>query len=52
MSTSISGLAFIGLIEKLRSTLRKKVDLIRLSDLGDNEELLKEIMKDGVKIYK
>ena len=52
ISTSISGLSFVGLIEKLRSALRKKVDLIRLSDLSNNEELLKEIMKDGVRIYK
>lgn len=51
ISTSISGLAFLGLIEKLRSALRKKVDLIRLSDLSNNEELLKEIIKDGVRIY-
>lgn len=51
ISTSISGLAFVGLIEKLQSSLHKKVDLIRLFDLGDNEELLKEIMKDGIKIY-
>ena len=51
ISTSISGLAFLGLIEKLRSALRKKVDLIRLSDLSNNEALLKEIIKDGVRIY-
>lgn len=51
ISTSISGLSFVGLIEKLQSSLHKKVDLIRLFDLGDNEELLKEIMKDGIKIY-
>ena len=51
ISTSIFGLAFLGLIEKLRSALRKKVDLIRLSDLSNNEELLKEIIKDGVRIY-
>ena len=52
ISTSISGLAFVGLIEKLQSSLHKKVDLIRLFDLGDNEKLLKEIMKDGIRIYK
>lgn len=51
ISTSISGLAFLGLIEKLQSALRKKVNLIRLSDLSNNEELLKEIMKNMVKIY-
>lgn len=51
ISTTLTGLKFVGLIEELRQTLHKKVDLIRLSDLKDNLELLNEIMKDGLKIY-
>ena len=51
ISTNLSGLKFVGLIEKLRVALHKNVDLIRLSDLNDNIELLEEIMKDGIKIY-
>lgn len=50
ISTSLTGLRFIGLIEELRTALHKKVDLIRLSDLKENVELLNEIMKDGLKI--
>ncbi|MGI6377847.1 MAG: nucleotidyltransferase domain-containing protein [Bacilli bacterium] len=51
ISTSLTGLKFVGLIEELRISLHKKVDLLRFSDLKDNMDLLNEIMKDGVKIY-
>ena len=34
-----------------QKALNKKVDLIRLNDLGDNISLINEIMKDGMKIY-
>ena len=48
---SIGALTFIGLIEELRVSLNKKVDLLRLSDMKNNIELVHEIMKDGIKIY-
>lgn len=51
ISTTLKGMAYVGLIEELRVSLNKKVDLIRLSDLADNMELVNEIMKDGVRIY-
>ena len=51
VSTSLTGLSYVGLIEELRQKLCKKIDVIRLNDLSDNFELLSEIMKDGVKIY-
>ena len=51
ISTTLTGLAFIGLIEELRTELNKKIDLLRLSDLKENDELIHEIMKDGIKIY-
>ena len=51
VSTSLTGLAFVGLIEELRKVLNKKIDLLRLSDLTNNEVLIQEIMKDGIKIY-
>ena len=51
ISTSLTGLAFIGLIGELRVSLNKKVDLLRLSDMNNNFELVHEIMKDGIKIY-
>lgn len=51
VSSSLSGFAFVGLIERLRETLHKKVDLIRTSELENNMQLVNEIMKGGIKIY-
>lgn len=51
VSTSLTGLSFIGFIEELRTELKKKVEVLRLTDVSENAELLKEIMKDGIKIY-
>ena len=51
VSSSLTGLRFVGLIERLRQTLHKKVDLIRSSELNNNIDLVNEILKDGIKIY-
>lgn len=51
VSTNITGMNFFGLIEELRQELKKKVEVITLSSLEDNQELLHEILKDGIKIY-
>lgn len=51
VSTDLKGMQFVGLIEEVRHSLNKKVDLIRLSDLSNNIELINEIMKDGIKVY-
>ena len=51
IETSLTGLNFVGLIEELRMELHKRVDLLRLSDMCNNIELVSEIMKDGIKIY-
>lgn len=51
ISTNVDGLAFFGLAGRLEEALHKKVDLIRLKDLKDNEQLVAEIFKTGVKIY-
>lgn len=51
VSTSTTGMKFFGLIEELRQELKKKVEVITLSTLEDNQELLHEILKDGIKIY-
>ena len=51
VSSSLTGLRFVGLIEKIRQTLHKRVDLIRSSELNNNIELVNEIMKGGIKIY-
>lgn len=51
VSTSLSGLKFVGLLETFRTVIKKEVDVIRLSDLSNNVPLVNEIMKDGIKIY-
>lgn len=51
VSTSITGLKFYGLVERLRNSLNKKVDVLDINQLVNNKELLNEILKDGIKIY-
>ena len=51
VATQLTGFKFVGLSESIREALHKKVDLVRFSNLKDNPELLREIMKDGMKIY-
>lgn len=52
ISTSITGMKFYDLVESLSEELKKKVDLLTLDQLNDNPELLNEILKDGIKIYR
>lgn len=47
----IIGLKFYGLIEGLRVSPHKVVDLLRIKDLLDNEPLLRNVLKDGIKVY-
>ncbi|MBQ8043950.1 MAG: nucleotidyltransferase domain-containing protein, partial [Clostridia bacterium] len=49
--TDVKGLKFYGLIEDIRETLCKKVDVLDINQLKDNFELTEEILKDGIKIY-
>lgn len=49
--SEVTGLRFFGLTEELREGLHKKVDLLDVSQLKDNYELTKEVLKDGIKIY-
>lgn len=51
ISTNVTGLEYFGLVEKLRESLNKKVDLLNLEQLNDNPKLTYEILKSGVKIY-
>ena len=51
VSTEVKGLRFFGMIEKLRVVLHKNVDLLDLNQLKENQELLDEILKDGVRVY-
>ena len=51
VGADVRGLRFFGLAERLREAFHKKVDLLDLKQLSDNEELLKEVLKTGVRIY-
>jgi len=51
VSTSVTGIQFYGLVEELRTQLKKKVEVLTVSSLEDNPSLTNEILKDGVKIY-
>jgi predicted nucleotidyltransferase len=51
LETQVDGLDYFSLIEKLRKTLHKRVDLLRFRDLHDNQVLISEILKTGVRIY-
>ena len=48
---NIKGLDFYGLVEEIRASLHKKIDLLDVKQLQNNLELIEEILKDGIKIY-
>lgn len=50
VSTSLTGLDYAGLAEDFRQELHKNIDLVRLNNAGN--DLIFEIMKDGIKIYR
>ena len=51
ISSDVKGLKFFGMVEKLRETLHKRVDVLDLDQLKNNLELTDEILKDGIRIY-
>ena len=51
VSSGTTGLRFYEMAEKLREKLRKKIDLLDVKQLAGNEELLNEVLKDGIRIY-
>ena len=51
ISANVKGLKFYGLVEEIRMTLHKKVDILDMNQLKGNIELTEEIFKDGIKIY-
>jgi predicted nucleotidyltransferase/DNA-binding XRE family transcriptional regulator len=51
ISGSVDGIEFFSLVEKLRQSLHKKVDLLRFQDLKENQTLLNEILATGMRIY-
>ena len=50
VDTDITGLDFFKLIEEIRTTLSKKIDLLRLKDLSSDNPIILEILKEGIKL--
>ena len=50
VDTDITGLAFLNLVEEIRNTLSKKIDLLRLKDLEPTNPIALEILRNGVRI--
>lgn len=51
VSSDVKGLKFFGMVEKLRESLHKRVDVLDLDQLKNNLNLTDEILKDGIRIY-
>lgn len=51
IASNITGLKYFGLVEELREALHKKLDALDLKQVLENEKLLNEILKEGIKIY-
>ena len=51
VSTDVGGMKFFGIAEKLRTKLKKKIDLLDIKQLAGNQELLKNVLGEGIRIY-
>lgn len=51
VDSSLRGLRFVGLMEDVRSTVDKDVDLFDVSHVEENSEIDAEIKKTGVLLY-
>lgn len=51
VSTKTTGLKYYELVEKLREGLHKRVDLLDVKQLLNNEQLLNEVLREGIRIY-
>ncbi len=51
VSVELSGMKFFELVEVMRESLKKKVDLLNQDQIKDNFDLVNEILKDGIRIY-
>lgn len=51
IATEVKGLKYYDMVEKIRESLHKKVDILDVAQLKDNIDLINEILKDGIRIY-
>lgn len=50
VDTSLTGMKFFNLVEEMRVALHKKIDLLRLIDLENDNPIAIEILKDGKRL--
>ena len=50
IDTDITGLDFFSLVEEIRKTLNKKIDLLRLCDIKPDNPIVVEILKEGIRL--
>ena len=51
ISSHVTGIDFYEMIELLRDSLKKNVDVLNSEQLAGNPELVNEVLKTGIKIY-
>lgn len=51
VDSRLRGLRFVGLMEDVRSTVDKDIDLLDISHVEDNSKVQEEIKKTGVLLY-
>ncbi len=51
VSGEVEGLRFYGLVEALRTAMRKRIDVLTPGQLLNNPAMLDEILRDGIRIY-
>lgn len=50
VDTNLTGFELLNLIEKIRTTLHKKIDLLRLCDLTADNPIVLNILKEGIRL--
>ena len=51
VSTDLEGFDFVGLFGDLEKALHKEVDLVRIEELMKSQELMGNILKEGIRLY-
>ena len=50
VDTDLTGFKFLNFVEEIRNVLHKKIDVLRLIDLKDDNPIVLDILKDGIRL--
>ena len=50
VDTDLTGFKFLNLVEEIRTALHKRIDMLRLMDLKDDNPIVLEILKEGIRL--